>query len=75
MDIQAYLEAYNKQTDDFLKVHRMFAERVLEFGPSQRGVVTNGQVNNYKMLFPVIKLDALASKYFLQQKKALVSTG
>lgn len=61
MDIQGYLEAYEKQTDDFLKVHRMFAERVLEFGPSQRGVVTNGQVNNYKMFIPILKLNVLTS--------------
>lgn len=44
MDMKAYLKAYDKQTDDFLKVHRLFAERVLDFGPSQRGLVTNGQV-------------------------------
>ncbi|XP_045201595.2 UDP-glucose:glycoprotein glucosyltransferase 1-like isoform X2 [Mercenaria mercenaria] len=44
MDMKGYLEAYEKQTGDFLKVHRLFAERVLEFGPSQRGLVTNGQV-------------------------------
>jgi hypothetical protein len=45
MDMKAYLEAYEKQTGDYLKVHRLFAERVLEFGASQRGLVTNGQVN------------------------------
>ncbi|XP_060561389.1 UDP-glucose:glycoprotein glucosyltransferase 1-like, partial [Ruditapes philippinarum] len=44
MDMKAYLEAYEKQTGDYLKVHRLFAERVLEFGASQRGLVTNGQV-------------------------------
>ena len=45
--MNAYLEAYEKQTGDYLKVHRLFAERVLEFGPSQRGLVTNGQVKHF----------------------------
>ena len=45
--MNAYLEAYEKQTGDYLKVHRLFAERVLEFGPSQRGLVTNGQVKRF----------------------------
>lgn len=44
MDMKAYLEAYDKQSDDFLRVHRLFVERVLEFETGQRGLVTNGQV-------------------------------
>lgn len=44
MDTAAYLSAYEKQSDDFRRVHLLFSQRALDFSPSQRGLVTNGQV-------------------------------
>ncbi|KAH3810714.1 hypothetical protein DPMN_139111 [Dreissena polymorpha] len=44
MDMTAFLAAYEKQTGDFLRVQRLFSDRVLEFTGSQRGIVANGQV-------------------------------
>ena len=44
MDIDKFLAALEKQTTDFIKVHRMFVRTVLGWRTQSRGLVTNGKV-------------------------------
>ncbi|XP_071084353.1 UDP-glucose:glycoprotein glucosyltransferase 1-like isoform X2 [Haliotis cracherodii] len=44
MDMKTYLAALNKQGDTFLKSHRAFAQKVLLFEETARGIITNGKV-------------------------------
>lgn len=39
-----FLAALEKQTTDFIKVHRMFVRTVLGWRTQSRGLVTNGKV-------------------------------
>ena len=40
-----FLAAFEKQTTDFIKVHRMFVRTVLGWRTQSRGLVTNGKVS------------------------------
>ena len=47
MDFEAYQEALNKANNAVFHSHRIFCERVFEFRPGERGIVTNGKVNQF----------------------------
>ena len=46
MDFEAYQEKLNKANNAVFHSHRIFCERVLEFKPGERGIITNGKVNH-----------------------------
>ena len=45
MDFEVYQEALDKANNAAFHSHRIFCERVLEFRPGERGIITNGKVN------------------------------
>ena len=48
MDFEAYQEKLNKANNAVFHSHRIFCERVLEFKPGERGIITNGKVNLFE---------------------------
>ena len=67
MDMASYLETYTKQSDDFMKVQKIFAERVLEFSSGQLGLVTNGQVSYYYFYISFC-FSLITNSYYLFRK-------
>lgn len=55
--MSSYMKAYKDQTDAFIKVHRLYAERALEFGAGQRGFVANGQVTFSLSLHCMVRIN------------------
>jgi len=44
MDIAAYTNKLNSFSVEKFRSHRIFCDRVLDFQPGQRGVISNGKV-------------------------------
>ena len=44
MDFKSYDEALKKSDNAIFHSHRTFCDRVLEFKPGERGIITNGKV-------------------------------
>jgi len=47
MDVAAYTNKLNLFSVEKLRSHRIFCDRVLDFQPGQRGLVSNGKVSVY----------------------------
>ena len=44
MDIAAYTNSLNSFSMEKFRSHRIFCDRILDFQPGQRGVISNGKV-------------------------------
>ena len=51
MDTDKYIADLNDENLDFLKVHSMFASKVLSLRPGEKAIVTNGAVSTLDALF------------------------
>ena len=67
MDFEAYQEKLNKANNAVFHSHRIFCERVLEFRPGERGIITNGKVNHFEC--HISRTTAKKTPYFKQNGK------
>lgn len=50
MDVTQFSKELAATSDEFLRMHSVFAQKVLELLPGQMGVVANGQVTIFNII-------------------------